>query len=122
MLQELKLPPLQERRKRQRLATLYKISNGLIKALPPEKYLIPTNKNKRKIRPRTFQGCETTNIIARHATNNTKAFKIPEGTSKQYRCSFFVKTIEDWNHLDEDTVQASTAAAFTSAVGRLAQN
>ena len=35
MLQELNLPPLQERRKQQRLTTLYKIVKGHIPAMPP---------------------------------------------------------------------------------------
>jgi hypothetical protein len=32
--------------------------------------------------------------------------------------SFFVKTVIDWNHLVECTVQAGTVAAFLAAVSR----
>ena len=116
MLKDLGLPPLQERRKQQRLTTLYKISHGLVKAMPPDKYLTPETRNRRRLRPTAFKDCETSNIVTRRAVNNTKGFKIPDGTSEQYRCSFFVKTIEEWNHLEEKTVQASTVAAFTAAV------
>ena len=38
MLQELNLPPLQERRKPQQLTTLYKIVKGHIPAMPPENF------------------------------------------------------------------------------------
>ena len=46
MLQELNLPPLhclQERRKQQRLTTLYKIVKGHIPAMPPENFLTPAD-------------------------------------------------------------------------------
>ena len=41
MLQELNLPTLQQRRKDARLTFLFKISHGLVPAIPREKYLTP---------------------------------------------------------------------------------
>jgi len=63
MLQELTLPPLQERRKQQRRTTLYKIVKGHIPAMPPENVLTPAERNGRRIRPTTFKDCNYDNPI-----------------------------------------------------------
>jgi hypothetical protein len=119
MLQDLNLPLLQQRRKQQRLAMFYKIAEGKVAALPPEKVLIPIRRTRRKIIPKTHTGYETTNIIAKYAINNSRGFKIPENKgTEQYTSSFFVQTTVDWNHLPESVVQARTVAAFTAAVCR----
>jgi hypothetical protein len=119
MLEDLKLAPLQERRKQLRLTTLYKIAGGHIKALPPSKFLTPVDKSKRKITARTFEGYSTKNIVARYMVQNSRGYKIPENNgNEQYTSSFFIKTVVDWNQLEESTVQAKTVAAFRSAVCR----
>jgi len=119
MLHDLNLPPLQARRKQQRLTMLYKIAESRVPALPPEKFLTPVPKARRKIIPKVFAGFETTNIVAKHAVNNSRGFKIPENKgSEQYLSSFFVRTILDWNQLEETTIQAKTVAAFSTAVSR----
>lgn len=53
MLTNLNLPTLQERRRQQRLAMLFKIDKRLIPA-SPENFLTPMEKRKRKIKPKTF--------------------------------------------------------------------
>ena len=50
MLRDLDLPTLQLRRRHLRLSFLFKIAEGMIPSLPPDKHLIPT-KNKRNIQP-----------------------------------------------------------------------
>ena len=55
MLQELNLPPLQERRKQQRLTTLYKIVKGHIPAMPPENFLMPVDRNRWRIHLTTLR-------------------------------------------------------------------
>ena len=119
MLQELNLPPLQLRRKQQRLTMLYKIVEGHVAALPPKKFLNQIQRPSRRITPKTYAGFETKNIVAKYAVNNSRGFVIPksEGT-EQYISSFFVKTVTDWNHLEESIVQAETVAAFSAAVSR----
>ena len=57
ILQELNLPPLQERRKQQRLTTLYNIVKGHIPAMPPENFLTPADRSRRRIHPTTFKDC-----------------------------------------------------------------
>jgi len=118
MLEELKLPPLTERRKQQRLTLLYKVIEGLVPALPPDKFLKPADKSKRKIRPKIFKDFVARNIVEKHAYNNTKGFIVPDAITEQYRCSFFVKAVEDWNKLDDEVVHAGSAAAFTAALRR----
>ena len=120
MLRELKLPPLEERRKQQRLTTMYKIVNEEIPALPPEKFLTKANKEKRKIKPRMFEGFETKNIVKKYAYNNTKGFLVPDSRTEQYKSSFFVRTVAEWNELEEEVVQANSAAAFSAALSRRA--
>ena len=59
MLQELNLPPLEDRRKQQ-LTTLYKIIEGHIPAMPPENFLTPADRSsRRRIRPTTFKDCDS---------------------------------------------------------------
>lgn len=120
MLQEFDLPPLEERRKQQRLTTLFKISEGLIPALPSKDFLTPADNNKRKIKPKTYSGFETNNIIRKYAYNNTRGFIVPDAQTEQYKCSFFVKTVVEWNELEENTIRAESVAAFSAAINRAA--
>ena len=75
---KVKLPPLQEQRKQQQLTTLYKTVKGHIPVMPPESFLIPAERNRRRIRrgPTTFKDCDPDNTIARHKILNSCGFKI----------------------------------------------
>ena len=120
MLQELDLPPLEERRRQQRLTMLYKIIEGKIPALPPQSFLSPMDKTKRKIRAKVPTDFITVNIVTKHTSNNTRGYKVPDSNTEQYKSSFFVKTVAEWNQLREEVVQASSIAAFKTAVSRVA--
>ena len=39
-------------------------------------------------------------------TNNTRCFIVPTAHTEQFKNSFFVKTIADWNQLNASQVQA----------------
>ena len=124
MLQELNLPPLQERRKQQRLTTLYKTVKGHIPAMPPENFLMPADRNRRIIHPTTFnqfKDCSYDNTIARQEIRNSCGQKIPNSKTEQYKNSFFVRTVADWNKLEDTVVTADSVTAFSSAVGRALQ-
>ena len=56
-------------------------------------------KNTRRIHPTTFKGCDSYNTIARHKICNTCGFKIPDSKTEQYKSSFFIRTVADWNKL-----------------------
>jgi hypothetical protein len=119
MLQDLNFPTLQSRRKQQRLTMLFKIAEGHVPAFPPDKTLTSVRTNRRKITPKVFEDFQTTNVVAKYAVTNSRGFKIPESEgSEQYRSSFFVRTIQEWNQLEESTVQAKSVASFSAAVGR----
>ena len=118
MLQDLNLPPQAESRRQARLGLMYKITGGLIPAKSPQNYLTPVSASRRRIRPTKYEDFEATNIIDRHEVRNTRSFQLPAYNTKQYQNSFFVRTVVDWNHLEENIVKAGSASAFTSALSR----
>ena len=125
MLQNLNLPPFAKCRRQARLGLMYKITGGLIPAIPPppppptlpppttwplgvlaaDGYDPPT---MRTLRPQT---------IERHEVRDTRGFQLPVYNTKQYQHSF-VQTVLDWNYLEENIDKAGSASAFTSALSR----
>ncbi|MCP3851690.1 MAG: hypothetical protein GY694_15840 [Gammaproteobacteria bacterium] len=114
MLEDLQLPSLQLRRRNLRLQFFFKIANGLLPAIAPDQYLVPIV-NKRKIKPKSFDNCISKNIVTKFQNQNSRSFKIPDykGT-EQYKNSFFVRTIPEWNGLPDQSVTAESLAAFKS--------
>ena len=51
------------------------------------------------------------NIIERHTVND-RGFKIEQCNSEQLRNPFFVKTVIEWNHLEESVVHTETVEGF----------
>jgi len=118
MLVEHNLLPLQERRKHLRLAFLFKVVEGSVPAIPPEDYLIP-QRPKRAVRVRTFKDHITSNIFDSQVTNNSRCFRVPPSKSEPYRHSFFVRTIIDWNQLEDDIVDAPSTEAFRECLANI---
>ena len=106
-----------------RLTFLYKIAAGSIPAIQPEEYLTPKRK-KRPVRPKKFEQYDAQNIIQNQATNNTRCSQvnITPTDNTNYRNSFFVKTITEWNNLNEDIVQSLTTEEFTSRLIKAPKN
>ena len=118
MLQDLELPTLQLRRRHLRLSFLFKVDEGLIPSLPPDKYLLPT-KNKRNIKSKQFTDCVSKNIVDQFVTNNSRSFQIPPNNgSEVYKNSFFVKTIPEWNGLANSLVIAESHEAFKTRLSK----
>ena len=90
---------------------MYKISEGLIPAIPPEVYLQKVE-NKRKIRAKKMTDFVSCNIVDKHQQCNSRCYLVPRANKLPYKNSFFVRTIQDWNSLDDDTVSAGTLASF----------
>lgn len=103
MLKDLELPLLQERRKQLRLTFMCKVVEGLMPAIPSSAYFEPVP-NKSRIRATRFSDFESTNIVTSHELNNNKCFSTKRGNTNIYRNSFFVRTVHDWNQLDNSTV------------------
>ena len=94
MLEDLKLPILQQRRLETRLVMLYKVVRGMVPAINADRFLIPI-RNKRNIKPRLQSDFQTTNIVENFSTNHSECFKIPDSHTEQYRNSLFVRTVSE---------------------------
>ena len=103
MLQDLKWPSLQLRRKKARLETFYKFHNNLITINSAYK---PTPSKRRLSRRQ----------------NNSKFYDIPTCRTLYRQKTFFPRTIPEWNHLPEDVVAAETLDCFKSRLAAIIFN
>ena len=76
---------------------------GHVPAINIEHYL-KSQRPKRTIRAKQYDDFITKNIIENSVCNNSKCFKPVITKTENYRNSFFVKTVYDWNKLSEDIV------------------
>ena len=113
MLHQHDLPTLQKRRKDLRLALLFKVVEGLVPAVPPEEYLTPA-RDKRRVRAKKFVDCQSTNFVQSFETNNSRCFQNFQSKEDCRKNSFFVRTVRDWNTLDESVVSSKTLETFKS--------
>ena len=90
-----------------RLVFFYKVVEGLVTALQCHDILTPV-RGKRLIKTRQYIDCVTSNIVERQSINNTKCFKPVQCNSEIFRKSFLLKTVIDWNYLEESVVCAET--------------
>ena len=93
LLKELGWEPLAERRKKQRLTMLYKISYGLI-AVPPTRLIQPS---------RTTRG-------------HTQKLQVIHTTIERVRQSFYPRTIPQWNKLSEEAVKSESLEVFKTKI------
>ena len=98
MLAELNLPPLQDRRKANRLTFFFNVVE--VPATQSNDFLTPV-RGKRLSKSKHYTDCVTSNIIDKQSTNNSKCFKTVQCKTEIYKNSFFPRTIIDWNHLDQ---------------------
>ena len=112
MLNELGLQRLEDRRQEKRLVSLFRVVEGLVPAMPPADFLIPAKTTKRRIQPKRFPGFVTTNIVQRHVVNNSKGFVVPDSHSEEYRNSYFVRTVVEWNQLNDSQIHAESPEEF----------
>ena len=112
MLRDLGLPSLQERRRQLRLIFMFKVVEGLVPAVPADKFFTQKKTNKRQIKPKIFKDCVTKNIVDKSAHMNSRPYEVPSSKTDQYRYSYFVRTVEDWNHLENSTVIAASPEIF----------
>jgi len=91
MLDSLQWTSLEERRKQQRLAVLYKIQHGQV-AVNISDYLKPASR------------------ISRHS--HELAFQVPSTSVDYIKFSFFPRTARDWNLLPCDVIKAPSLTSF----------
>ena len=94
MLELLKGPSLETRRKQYRLAMLYKISNQLMEMDFRKEQLKPLDKPSKII------------------IYNSKSYIIPDTATTYSQNSFFSRTIRDWSSLSEVVVQSLSLEVF----------
>ena len=99
MLEELKWPSLQSRRKTSRLAMLFKIQSGQASTSGIKECLTPAPVRQRR--------------------SNSRQLVIPRSRTLYRQQSFLPKTITEWNLLPEASVAATTVDAFVSSVASL---
>ncbi|KAH3691808.1 hypothetical protein DPMN_192339 [Dreissena polymorpha] len=75
MLRKLELPPLQDRRRAQRLTLLYKVVEGHVPTI--ERYLKPL-RPKRTSRAKQYEDYIDHNIVCNLVNNNSKCFKLSQ--------------------------------------------
>ena len=117
LLNKLKLQSLQDRRRDLRLVFFYKVVEGLVPAMPYQKFLTQ-QKQGRKIRSTRNSSYLTHNPVDSYIRNNDRCFLVQPCKSDQLKNSFFTRTVIDWNSLDNDIVNAKSIGCFRSALAR----
>ena len=114
-LKELGLPPLQQRRIYNRLAFFHKSANGLVPAIQADTYL-RSIENKRRIKRKNLSGYISKNLVA--SRNNSKCYVNIQAKCEQYKNSFFPRSINDWNALDNNIVNEVKNEPFKTILKR----
>ena len=84
---------------------------GLVPAINPEEYLKPQKQN-RCIKPKTYENFKNVNIVVKRSVNHDRGYEIEQCHSDQVKNSFFIKTVIEWNHLEQEVVHAETEEGF----------
>ena len=102
-LKDLYLPSLEQRRLYNRLVFFYKTANGHVPAVNIQHYTTQIE-SKRCIRPKRYSGYLYKNPIDSHARVNSKSYEVKTSNTAQYKNSFFIRTANDWNTLENPVV------------------
>ena len=113
MLRNHDIPSLETRRKETRLNMMFRVERNLLPALPLSEFL-KAAKPRRKIKPPSHlkDYVADTTALERLVYNHPNCFIVPESKTDQYKHSFFVQTVLEWNHLDECVVGSSSPGDF----------
>ena len=84
----------------------------MVPAIPKETYLQPI-RDQRKIKHKPFTEYVSHNMVEKYVRKNSKPYRVPEAkNSQQYKHSFFVRTIPEWNILDNEIISAGSVESF----------
>ena len=104
MLEELELPGLRDERCNLRLAFLCRVSKGIVPAVPANDFIKPQRANND-----TYNRNVPLNVFPatswKDHKEQFKVFPIPAASTDQLKNSF-VRTIVEWNHLNDQQVGA----------------
>jgi hypothetical protein len=115
MLIDLELPTLEKRRTAQRLIFMFKMVEDLVPAISPSDFVTKT-RPKRLIKSRQYSDFISQNIVENSVINNSKGLVYQRVNTEPFKNSFFIKTVLDWNHLDDNTVNQSSLESFKTAL------
>ena len=110
------LPTLQERRETLRLTFFYKVVEGLVEAIPPESFLNKPRTTRLRRPKIPSKDYVVQNPVETYMRNNDRIFDIPKASTEQYKNSYFPRTIEAWNKLDNNIVHSKTIDSFKSSL------
>ena len=111
ILISLRLPTLQDSRRRQRLSLMYKMVEGHVLAINKDDYIQP-QRQRQAIRATRFKDYEHKNIVENYSTNNSKCNKPIPAKTENFKNSFFVRTIYDNNKLDDSVINSDSVNRF----------
>ena len=117
MLAELNLPPLQDRRKANRLTFFFMVVEGLVPAMQPHDFLTPMilSGENAMLNLNNIQTVSLVTSLTNNLQTIVNVLRLSSAT-ETYKNSFFPRTIIDWNHLDDNFVRADTVDGFRKAV------
>ena len=69
-----------------------------------------------KIKTTTKKDFVTTNIVDNYVRNNDRCYNVQTCNTTELSESFFIKTVREWNALDNNTVNAPTVVAFGNLI------
>ena len=110
MLNQQGLITLQERRKQARLSMFFKIVNNQLPSIKPD--FLTQARPRRKIKLKEDKDFITDNVLDHQVINNNRGYSVPASNTSEFRNSYFVQTIKDWNHLDNKTVFSHSLEGF----------
>ena len=104
-MQQLKWQSLDYRRQTAKLAMMYKIQHGLVD-IPLNKYTQPARTH-----------CATEHLAAR-SRGHPLQLMVQRSQLQAYKHSFFISTIEPWNKLTVQTINAPSTEVFKQCLER----
>ena len=63
---------------------LFKMVEGLVPVINPEEYVKP-QKQKRRIKPRTYENFKSVNIVEKHSVNHDRGYENEQCHSEQLK-------------------------------------
>ena len=94
---------------------MFKVVEGLVPAISPSDFVTKT-RPKRLIKSRQYSDFISQNIVENSVINNSKGLVYQRVKTEPFKHSFFIKTVLDWNHLDDNTVNQSSLKSFKTAL------
>ena len=117
MLKVLNLPLLRNRRMNKRLTFMFKIINGLVPAIEPQKYFVEL-KNTRLVTGNRLPEYNYQHTVKRNIRNNSICYKVKNTNSDKFENSYFIRTVAEWNTLSEEVVRSKSVDQFSANLAK----